>query len=241
MLEIKNLTKKFGDFTAVENVSLKIEKGEFFSIIGPNGSGKTTIIKNILGLLHPTEGQILVNEKSIEEDPKKVKSKIGYIPDEPKIWSHITGEEFLFFSGNLYGIDNKQIEKKIPELLKNFNLKGIEKKYFENYSRGNKQKFTILAALLHDPDLILVDEPIVGLDPQAAESAMELLNNFVSEGGSVFMATHTLPVAQEHSDRVGVLHEGKLVETGTIENLREKMGDPEASLLKIYHHFSQND
>ena len=241
MLKINNLTKKFGDFTAVKNVSLQLEEGELFSIIGPNGSGKTTIIKNILGLLRPTEGDVLVGGKSVKENPKETKSKIGYIPDEPKIWSHITGEEFLHFSGSLYGVSKEEIKSKIPDLLSKFNLNGIEKKYFENYSRGNKQKFTILAALLHDPDLILVDEPIAGLDPQAAEIAMDLLNKFISDGGSVFMATHTLPVAQRHSSRVGVLHKGELAEVGSIDELRGKMDDKEASLLEIYHHFSKND
>ena len=241
MIEIKNLTKKFGDFTAVKDINLKLEEGELFSIIGPNGSGKTTIIKNILGLLRPTEGDILVDGISVKENPKETKSKIGYIPDEPKIWSHITGEEFLKFSGSLYEAPKEKVEKKIPELLSYFNLEGIEKKYFENYSRGNKQKFTILAALLHDPDLILVDEPIVGLDPEAAEVAMKLLTDFVSNGGTVFMATHTLPVAEKHSSRVGVLHKGELCEVGELEDLRKNMGQSEASLLEIYHHFSKND
>ena len=238
MIEIKNLTKKFGDFTAVENVSLQMEKGEFFSIIGPNGSGKTTIIKNILGLLHPTEGDVLINGISVKEEPKETKSRIGYIPDEPKIWSHITGREFLQFSGSLYGVEEGEIEEKIPALLDEFNLDGIEDKYYQNYSRGNKQKFSILAALLHDPDLILVDEPIVGLDPKAAEKAMDLLNQFVSKGGSVFMATHTLPVAEKHSSRVGVLTKGRLAEVGSVDELRDRMENQEASLLEIYHHFS---
>ncbi len=241
MLKIKKLTKKFEDLTAVKEVDLEVERGEFFSIIGPNGSGKTTIIKCILGLLHPTEGDILLENKSIISNPKETKAKIGYIPDEPKIWSHITGEEFLYFSGALYGMDKQKIKEKVPELLKHFNLEGIERKYYENYSRGNKQKFTILAALLHKPDLILVDEPIVGLDPEAAKTAMRLLSNFVNKGGSIFMATHTLPVAEKHSTRVGVLHRGVLKETGSINQLREKMSHPEASLLEIYNHFSKNE
>lgn len=241
MLEIKNLTKRFGDFTAVENINLKVEAGEFFTVIGPNGSGKTTIIKNVLGLLHPTKGDVFLNENSIKKEPQKVKAEMGYVPDEPKIWTHITGEEFLFFSGSLYGLEKKEIMNKVPDLLNQFGLKGVEKKYFENYSRGNKQKFTILAALLHDPDIILVDEPIVGLDPEAAETAMRLFNEFVSRGGSIFMATHTLPVAEKYSDRIGILHRGKLVEVGEINNLREKMDNPEASLLEIYHYFSRND
>lgn len=239
MLEIKRLTKKFGDLAALKEVDLKVEKGEFFSIIGPNGSGKTTMIKTILGLLYPTSGDVLVGGKSIKSDPREAKMKMGYIPDEPKIWSHITGEEFLYFSGALYGMKQDEVRERIPELLSHFELKGIEKSYFENYSRGNKQKFTMLAALMHNPELILVDEPIVGLDPDSAEIAMRLLSDFVKKGGSVFLATHTLPVAQEHSDRIGVLHEGSLKKVGSMGELRSEMSNDGASLLEIYHNFSK--
>ncbi len=238
MLKITNLQKKFGDFEAVSDINLEVEKGNFFSIIGPNGSGKTTIIKSILGLLTPEEGEITINGESIVDNPIKAKSKMGYIPDEPKIWNHITGEEFLYFIGALYGMKKEEVESKIPKLLDHFNLSGIEKKYFENYSRGNKQKFTILGALLHTPKLILVDEPIVGLDPDSAEKAMHLLSEFTKEGGTVFMATHTLQVAEEFSDKVGILHDGRLTETGSIDELRKKMGKEDASLIEIYHNFN---
>ncbi len=239
MLEINKLTKRFGDLTAVNDVGLKVSKGEFFSIIGPNGSGKTTIIKTIAGLLHPTSGEILIGGKSIKNQPREAKMKIGYIPDEPKIWSHITGEEFLYFSGALYGISQEEVKARIPGLLSHFDLKGVEKNYFENYSRGNKQKFTMLAALMHDPELILVDEPIVGLDPDSAEIAMKLLSDFTKKGGSVFLATHTLPVVEAHSDRIGILHEGSLKKVGSMEDLRKEMSRSDASILDIYHNFSR--
>jgi len=241
MLEIKNLNKKFADFFAVKEINLKVVEGEFFSLIGPNGSGKTTIIKNILGLLHPSSGDILINSRSIKTSPIEAKEQMAYIPDEPKIWNHITGEEFLYFSGALYGMKKEDISKKIPELLGHFDLKGIEKNYFENYSRGNKQKFSILAALLHNPKLILVDEPIVGLDPESAEVAMDLLYKFCQSGGTVFMTTHTLPVAQKYSSRIGILHEGKLIAADTLDNLRKKMNDKNASLSEIYFNFTKHD
>lgn len=241
MLHIKNLTKQFGDLTAVNQFNLNIPKGEFFTLIGPNGSGKTTIIKNILGLLHPTSGEILIGNTSIKKQPIVAKQKMAYIPDEPKIWSHITGEEFLYFSGALYNLNQAQIKAKIPKLLSYFKLQGIEKQYFENYSRGNKQKFVILAALLHDPKLILIDEPIVGLDPKSGETAMKLLKDFTKSGGTVFMTTHTLSVAQKHSSRIGILKQGELIETGTIKELRKKIKNPKASLLDIYFNFNQHD
>jgi ABC-2 type transport system ATP-binding protein len=240
MLEIKNLNKKFADFLAVKDLNLKINEGEFFSLIGPNGSGKTTIIKNILGLLKPSSGDILINGKSIKDSPIEAKAQMSYIPDEPKIWNHITGEEFLYFSGALYGMKKDDISKKIPELLNHFDLKGIEKKYFENYSRGNKQKFTILAALLHNPKLILVDEPIVGLDPESAETALNLLYKFSKNGGTVFMTTHTLAVAQKYSSKIGILHEGQLITTDTLENLRKEINNDNASLSEIYFNFTKH-
>jgi ABC-2 type transport system ATP-binding protein len=240
MLEIRNLNKSFSDFSAVKDLNLKVNEGEFFSLIGPNGSGKTTIIKNILGLLHPSSGDVLINGESIKSSSLKAKAQMAYIPDEPKIWNHITGEEFLYFSGALYGMKKEDVSKKIPVLLGHFDLRGIEKKYFENYSRGNKQKFSILAALLHDPKLILVDEPIVGLDPESAEVAMNLLADFVKSGGTVFMATHTLAVAQKYSSKIGILHEAKLIATDSLDNLRKTINNESASLSEIYFNFTKH-
>ena len=220
MLEIKNLTKTFGELKAVDDVSVTIKKGEIFSLIGPNGSGKTTIIKVIAGLLQPTGGEVVVYGSNISEDPIKSKSQIGYIPDEPTVWSSMTGEEFLHFTGALFGISNEARAKKISELLSLFKLEGIEKNYFENYSRGNKQKFTIIAALLHSPKILLIDEPIVGLDPHSAEIAKNTFREFANDGGLILMATHTLTVAEEISDRIGVLKQGVLIESGTFEYLK---------------------
>ena len=220
MLEIKNLTKTFDELKAVDDVSVTIKKGEIFSLIGPNGSGKTTIIKVIAGLLQPTGGEVVVYGSNISEDPIKSKSQIGYIPDEPTVWSSMTGEEFLHFTGALFGISNEARAKKISELLSLFKLEGIEKNYFENYSRGNKQKFTIIAALLHSPKILLIDEPIVGLDPHSAEIAKNTFREFANDGGLILMATHTLTVAEEISDRIGVLKQGVLIESGTFEYLK---------------------
>jgi len=219
MLQLKNLTKNFGETAAVSGVSLSVKPGEIFSLIGPNGSGKTTIIKIIAGLLQPTEGSCSVESFDIVKDPVKAKSETGYIPDEPSVWPGMTGEEFLHFTGALYGMEKETRGKRISKLLPTFHFEGIEKGYFENYSRGNKQKFTILAALLHNPKVLLIDEPIVGLDPVSAKTAKQKFKEFAENGGAVLMATHTLSAAEEISTQIGVLTAGKLVTSGTFEEL----------------------
>ncbi len=234
MLVAERVKKIFGEKIAVDDVSFSVESGEIFALIGPNGSGKTTIIKTIVGLLRPNGGSILVGGKNVVQEPLATKSLIGYIPDEPAVWPRMTGEEFLHFVGALYNIDPADRSRRIPELLSCFRLEGIEKDYFENYSRGNKQKFSILAAFLHRPKLLLIDEPIVGLDPQSAAVAKEMLKDFANGGGAVLLATHTLPVAEAISTRIGFLREGKLISMGTLEELRSRVRDHSATLEEIY-------
>ncbi len=235
MLEVKNLNKKFGNTTAINDISFQINPGEIYSLIGPNGSGKTTIVKIIAGLLQADSGEILVGHNNINTKGEEVKSITGYISDEPAIWSNLTGEEYLNFVGALYNISEKEKEKRIQELLMIFNLQGIEKGYFQDYSRGNKQKFTILAALLHRPKLLLIDEPIVGLDPTSSEITQSELKKFAHAGGAVLLVTHTLSVAQAISSRIGILKNGKLITSGTYHELayQAKKGD-NANLDIIY-------
>lgn len=235
MLKVEQLTKKFGGSVAVDTVSFTIGRGEIFSLIGPNSSGKTTIVKTIAGLLRPNNGRVTIGGYDVVTQPLLAKHMIGYIPDEPSLWSGITGEEFLHFVGALYGMDPKSRTKKIAELLPIFHLEGIEKDYFENYSRGNKQKFSILAAVLHEPKLLLIDEPIVGLDPESAGIARRLFAEFAKGGGSVLLVTHTLAVAELISTRIGVLKNGVLIHSGTLSELRQeaKLKD-HASLEDIY-------
>jgi ABC-2 type transport system ATP-binding protein len=224
MLKVTGLIKHFGNTKAVDNVSFTVSKGEIFSLIGPNSSGKTTIVKTIAGLLRPTEGNIKVGGYDVIENPEKAKSEIGYIPDEPSVWPFMTGEEFLYFTQALFGIDEKIRLLSLSKLLAQFNLAGLEKQYFEEYSRGNKQKFSIIAAMSHQPKLLLIDEPIVGLDPTSAESAKKMFVDFAKLGGAVLLVTHTLQVAEEISHRIGFLKKGKLIAVGTLAELRQKVG-----------------
>jgi ABC-2 type transport system ATP-binding protein len=235
MITVQNLIKHFGDKKAVDGVSFTINDGEIFCLIGPNSAGKSTIVKSIIGLLEPTSGEILVNGKSVLKHPEQTKKEIGYIPDEPAIWPSMTGEEFIYFTQALYGMNESGREKHLVELLKPFHLSGLEKEYFENYSRGNKQKFSITAAFSHKPKVLLVDEPIVGLDPIGAETAKKMFSQFAKDGGSLLLVTHTLSVAEEISHRLGFLKNGKLVAVGTISELREQANvGKDASLEEVY-------
>jgi ABC-2 type transport system ATP-binding protein len=235
MITVQNLTKHFGDKKAVNDVSFNVNDGEIFCLIGPNSAGKSTIVKSIIGLLEPTSGEILVNGKSVLKHPEQTKKEVGYIPDEPAIWPSMTGEEFIYFTQSLYGIKENSRKKDLSELLLPFHLSGLEKDYFENYSRGNKQKFSIMAAFSHKPKVLLVDEPIVGLDPLGAEIAKKMFSEFAKDGGSLLLVTHTLSVAEEISHRIGFLKNGKLAAVGTISELRKQAGvREEASLEEVY-------
>lgn len=232
MLEIKNLNKNFGVKSAVCNVSLEIKSGEVLSLIGPNGSGKTTIVKVVSGLLRASSGMVKVGDYDISREPLKAKALIGYVPDEPAVWPVMTGEEFLHFTGALYGIDEETRRKRIAGSLSIFNLEQVEKQYFEDYSRGNKQKFSILAAMLHQPKLLLIDEPIVGLDPVSAEVVKQKIKEYASHGGAVLLVTHTLNVAQEIATKIGILYKGRLVAAGTFSELCAQAALSEKSSLE---------
>lgn len=235
MLNINNLTKKFGNKIAVNDVSFAVKPGEIFSLIGPNGSGKTTIVKTITGLLQADSGSIAINKHDVKKEPEKAKSFIGYIPDEPIVWPYMTGFEFLNFTEALFSMTDADYKKRAKELLSIFKLQGLENKYFEDYSRGNKQKFSIIAALSHNPNLLIIDEPIVGLDPVSAEIAEKLFLEFSKNGGSILLVTHTLSVAEKISNRIGILKKGELKTLGTQKELIKKANLKEGtSLNEIY-------
>lgn len=232
MLSIQKVSKSYGNRAAIKNITLEIKDKELFCLIGPNGSGKTTLIKTVLGLLRPTTGKISVDGNDIQKLPEKAKSLMGYIPDEPTGWNNVTGEEFLHIVGALYGVGENERRARIPKLLKIFNLAEASLEYFEDYSRGNKQKFAILAALLHKPKLLLIDEPIVGLDPISAITAKEIFKDFAKKEGSILMATHTLPVAQEIATKIGILQNGHLKFVGTMSELRKEFKLAPATTLE---------
>lgn len=211
MLNLINITKKFGTFTAVNNVNLSVKAGEFFGFLGQNGAGKTTTIKMITGLYSPTEGQILINNIDIYKDPIKAKSLIGYIPDQPFLYEKLTGREFLYFSGGLYSIDKKSLTFKIEKIIDSLQIGTWVDKRTEEYSQGMKQRITIASALLHDPKLLVIDEPMIGLDPQSAVVVKNVLKEFANNGSAIFMSTHSLNVAEEICTRIGIIKDGKMI------------------------------
>jgi len=211
MLRIKNLTKKFGTFTAVDNINLKILKGDLYGFLGENGAGKTTTMKVIAGLYSPTSGKVLIDNIDIQSDPVTAKLNIGYIPDQPFLYDKLTGREFLYFSGGLYNLTRKNINDKIKEVVDILQIGSWIDKKTEEYSQGMKQRITIASAILHDPKLIILDEPMIGLDPQSALIVKNLLRKKASEGAAVFMSTHSLPVAEELCNRIGIIKNGRII------------------------------
>lgn len=239
MIKIFNLTKKFGQLTAVDNLSLEIKKGEIFGFIGPNGAGKTTTIKMLTGVLAPTAGKIEIGGYDIQKEPVKAKQLIGYIPDDPYVYPELTGREFLWLVGRLFRVEN--LEKKINKLLPLYRIETTVDGPFKDYSRGNKQKVTILAALLHDPKVLVIDEPILGLDPWSAQVTIKLFKKFVREGGTIFVSTHTLSVAEKICNRIGVIDKSKLIFEGSIKKLEKAVHEKEKDLERLYLKLTSHD
>ena len=234
MIEIKEITKKYGDFRAVDNLNLTVARGEIFGFLGPNGAGKTTTIKMIAGVLEPSAGTITVGGIDVLKQPEAAKRKIGFIPDRPYLYEKLTGMEFLKFTADLYGVPNEIYRENARKNLAMFSLTDWSDELIESYSHGMKQRLIMSAALLHEPEIIIVDEPMVGLDPAAIIMVKELFQSLARHGVSVFMSTHTLAVAEEVCDRVGIIHRGRLVASGTTAALRREANVTDADLEMIF-------
>ncbi|SLM29562.1 ABC transporter-related protein [Desulfamplus magnetovallimortis] len=234
MIEIRNLTKKYGKITAVNDLTLTIPQGEIFGFIGPNGAGKTTTISMMAGLLSPTSGSITVCGTDMLKYPEKAKQKIGYIPDRPYIYEKLTAMEFLKFTADLFNVPQNDFITKAEAELKRFSLLDWADELIESFSHGMKQRLIMCAALFHDPELVVVDEPMVGLDPSAIRMVKILLKELAAGGTTVFMSTHTLQIAQDVCNRIGVIHKGKLIAEGTVEELTQKARADRADLEQIF-------
>ena len=234
MIQLKEITKKYGAFQAVDNLNLTVARGEIFGFLGPNGAGKTTTIKMIAGILEPSAGTITIGGIDILKQPEAAKRKIGFIPDRPYRYEKLTGMEFLKFTADLYGVPHEIYRENARKNLAMFSLADWSDQLIESYSHGMKQRLIMSAALLHEPEIIIVDEPMVGLDPAAIIMVKKLFQNLARNGVSVFMSTHTLAVAEDVCDRVGIIHRGRLIACGTTADLRREANVTDTDLEKIF-------
>lgn len=220
MIELQKVTKKFDKFVAVDNISLRVEPGELFGFLGPNGAGKTTTIKMIVGLFSPSSGTIRVNGYDTVRQPIEAKTTLAYVPDQPFLYDKLTGREFLYFAGGLYKIEKETLHTRIKDLIELFEIGQWIDKRSEDYSQGMRQRISIAAALLHHPKTLVIDEPMIGLDPRSAKIVRETLKKQSEHGISIFMSTHSLPIAEELCDRIGIINNGRLVFVDTQEKLQ---------------------
>jgi ABC-2 type transport system ATP-binding protein len=234
VIRLTDLTKRYGKFTAVDGISLEVPRGELFGLLGPNGAGKTTTMRMIAGILRPTSGSVLVGGVDMLSRPLEAKSRIGFIPDRPFVYDKLTGGEFLRFAAALYGQDGAVVERRIDELLEIFDLTAWKHELTESYSHGMRQKLIICGALVHRPELIIVDEPMVGLDPKSARLLKDLFRQFVDRGGTVLMSTHTLEVAEVMCDRIAIVLKGRIVANGTMAELRQQTESGDMSLEDLF-------
>ncbi|MGD2121338.1 MAG: ABC transporter ATP-binding protein [Gemmatimonadota bacterium] len=234
MLDLHAVTKRYGRFTAVKTLDLMVPRGRIFGFLGPNGAGKTTTIRMIAGVLRPTAGRILIGGDDLALDPRSAKARIGYIPDRPYLYEKLTGSEFLRFVSGLWGRDGAESEARALRFMELFNLSQWQNELVESYSHGMRQKLLISSALIHQPELIVVDEPMVGLDPKAARILKDLLRAYVSNGGTVFLSSHTLEVVEVLCDLLAIIHEGSVIARGTMEELRVQARAGRAGLEEIF-------
>jgi ABC-2 type transport system ATP-binding protein len=224
MIAIHDLVKTYGTFTAVDGVSLDVRPGEIHGFLGPNGAGKTTTLRMIAGLLKPTSGRIEVNGHDIAREPEAAKASLGFIPDRPYIYEKLTAGEFLRFHGGLFGLNGSDIGPRVKEMLDLFELGRWGNELVESFSHGMKQRLVMSAAFLHRPQAVVVDEPMVGLDPRGARLIKDVFRKMSQRGVGILMSTHTLEVAQEMCDQISIILKGKIIASGTVAEIRA-MGD----------------
>jgi len=234
MIRISNLTKRFGGFLAVNDVSLEVKKGEIFAFLGTNGAGKTTTIRMMTGVLLPSSGSVEIGGYDIQRNPLEAKMLMGVIPDRPYIYGKLTGREFLSFMADLYRVDRTLAAKRIDELLAIFGLSEWQNELIDGYSHGMKQRLLTCAAQVHNPQLLIVDEPMVGLDPRGAKLLKDTFRAKADAGLTIFMSTHSLPVAEEIADRLAIIRRGQIIAIGTMDDLYSQAKGNVADLEQIF-------
>ncbi len=234
MIDLINLTKDFGTTVAVNNLSLHVSPGEIYGFIGPNGAGKTTTIRMMAGIVEPSSGKIIIDGMDMKENPVAVKKIIGIVPDRPFLYEKLTGAEFLKFIADIYEVDAKTMRQRSDDLLRQFALWDWANEIIEAYSHGMKQRLIIAAALMHHPKVLVVDEPMVGLDPSAVRMVKDIFKDLAVKNVAIFVSTHTLSIAEDLCDRIGVIHKGNLVAQGTIYELNSAAQTQKAKLEEVF-------
>jgi ABC-2 type transport system ATP-binding protein len=234
LIQTRHLVKRYGDALAVNDVSFDVHGGEVFGFLGPNGAGKTTTIKMIVGLLQPTSGGVRVAGYDIASEPLGAKAASGYVPDTPNLYAKLSARELLRFVADLYGLDRGQVAHRIDELLRMFDLVAAGDDTIDSYSHGMQQKVSLAAALMHDPRVLVLDEPTVGLDPRSARLIKDILRQMADRGSAIMLSTHILEIAERMCDRVGIINRGALIAVGTMDELRTLDASGEASLEDIF-------
>jgi len=233
-VKLIGVTKRYADVVAVDHVDLNVKKGEIFGLLGPNGSGKSTLLKMILSLVKPDSGSLNVLGIKAEENPVAIKAQTGYVPEVPRLYEFLTGMEYLDFTADLYGVSPPEKRERINEYLEALELQGREGDMISAYSLGMKQKTALISAFVHRPKLLLLDEPLSGLDPRSARIIKDLLRELASKGVAIIMSTHILEIAQAMCDRIAIMYEGRLLATGNMEELREMARLPGSNLEEIF-------
>ena len=242
MIELCKLNKKFGNFFAVKDLNLQVYPGEIFGFLGPNGAGKTTTIRMMAGLMKPTSGRIILCGKDVSREPEEAKAILGYIPDRPYLYEKLTGEEFLEFVAGLHRLPAEDgWRKRSDELLEFFNLRRWREELIESYSQGMRQRLIITAALLHNPRVLIVDEPVVGLDPRGTRLVKSLFRDLVASGVTIFLSTHLLEIAEELCQRIGIIQEGQMIALGTMEDLRRQTRNTDERLEPLFLKLTEED
>ncbi len=234
MIKLTQVSKRFGSFLAVNEVSLSVPAGSIFAFLGINGAGKTTTIRMMTGITQPTSGSITVGGYDLFRNPLEAKGIIGYVPDRPHIYPKLTGREFLYFICDLYRVPASRIEHQIDQVLDEYSMRPWQDALVESYSHGMRQRIAMCAAMVHQPQILIVDEPMVGLDPHGAHDFKESLKRYAKAGITVFLSTHSLNVAEELADHLAIIHKGSILTNGTLEEIRELSGHPSEDLEEMF-------
>ena len=237
MIKLANVTKRYGEAAAVDSLNLEVQAGEVFGFLGPNGAGKTTTIRMMMGILRPTSGHVVLGGYDVEQEPEKAKALAGFIPDRPFIYEKLTGHEFLTFVGKLHRVEPDRLHRRTIELLEYLELTHSSNALVESYSHGMKQRLVVCAALIHEPRILIVDEPMVGMDPKGSRTLKDLFRSLAEKGTTVFLSTHSISVAEEVCHRIGIIQRGKLIACGTMTDLhgqaKNKNGNLESVFLEL--------